>query len=174
MTPLLTLEEIRVWTREPIDLPEDFDFAEAIIAAASLRVAEELEYPDFDAWAVDPGDLYLPGAKDVAIQVARRTYLNPDQEVRTAAIGPIGGVSYLEDFAQALELTESERARLAAILGASGGASSGGGLYTVSIERDDPLMTRHDIVLQDDKPLSSGIIYGAEEDAMWFTPEETP
>ena len=170
VTLLVTLEELRIWTREDIDAEEDIEFANAVIAAVSLRVAEELEYPDFAAWAADPGDIFLAGARAVAVQVARRTYLNPDQEVRTAAIGPIGGVAYLEDFAQALELTEGERERLAAVRKAAGGASSGGGLYTVTLQRADALPARHDIVLQDDMPLSSGIVYGAPEDEMWFTP----
>ena len=172
VTLLVTLEELRIWTREPIDTEDDMIFAEAIIAAVSLRIAEELEYAPIEEWALDPENIYVASVKSVAVQVARRTYLNPDQEVRTAAIGPIGGVAYLEDFAQALALTVSEQTRLAAVLKATETTGGTGGLWTARIERDDPLMVGRDIVLQDDMPLSSGIVYGAPEDAMWFTPEE--
>lgn len=163
--PLVSLEDLRVWTREPIDTEEDAAFANAVIEAVSLRVAEELEFADFLS---DPASDHTRSARAVALQVARRTYLNPDQETRTAAIGPIGGVAYLDDFAQALTLTESELERLGKLLAAAGGSSSGSGLGVVRIERDDPLLYRGDIILQDDKPGSGGIVYGAAEDANAF------
>lgn len=166
-TLLVTIEELRTWTREAIDAPEDIEFAEAIIDAVSLRISEELDHP---LWLEDQTHTGTRGARSVALQVARRTYLNPDQETRTAAIGPIGGTAYLDDFAQALTLTESEQERLTKIKGDSGG-STGNGLYTVRVERDDPIGGPRDIVLQDS--YGSGVIYAGEEDAWAFTPEET-
>lgn len=162
---LVSLDDLRVWTRESIDAQEDVEFATAVIEAVSLRVAEELEFADFLS---DPASDYTKSARAVALQVARRTYLNPDQETRTAAIGPIGGVAYLDDFAQALALTEPEQERLAKLLASAGGSSSGNGIGTIRIERDDPLMYQNDIVLQDDQAGSSGIVYGAAEDANAF------
>lgn len=162
---LVSLDDLRIWTRESIDAQEDVEFATAVIEAVSLRVAEELEFADFLS---DPASDHTKSARSVALQVARRTYLNPDQETRTAAIGPIGGVAYLDDFAQALTLTESEQERLAKLLATAGAGSSGNGIGVIRIERDDPLMYQNDIVLQDDKPGSSGIIYGAAEDANAF------
>lgn len=165
---LVTHDELRTWTREPIDAEEDVVFADSIIDAVSLRISEELGHPEF---LEDSSDVNTRSARAVALQVARRTYLNPDQETRTAAIGPIGGVSYLEDFAQALTLTESELERLARIRRDDSGGT--GGLGLVRIERDDPLLHTEDIVLQDSaQPESSGIIYAHQDDAMWFTPED--
>lgn len=168
---LVDLGDLRVWTREPITAEEDVAFANAVIEAVSLRISEELEHGDY----LDvPTDTKTKSARAVALQVARRTYLNPDQETRTAAIGPIGGVAYLDDFAQALTLTDSELERLGRILDSVGGTSSGNGLSVLSIERADPLgRYSDDVVLQDDKPGSSGIIYGAGEDANAFG-EATP
>lgn len=161
---LVDLEDLRVWTREAITAEEDVAFATAVIEAVSLRVSELLEHGDY---LTDPADVKTKSARAVALQVARRTYLNPDQEVRTAAIGPIGGVTYLDDFAQALTLTESELERLDGILSSAGG-SSGSGLGIIRIERDDPLVHSYDVVLQDDAAGSSGIIYGAAEDINAF------
>ena len=79
------------------------------------------------------------------------------------------GMQYIDDFTNARHHARPQD-RLAAVRKAAGGASSGGGLYTVTLERADGLPARHGIVLQDDMPLSSGIVYGAPEDEMWFTP----
>lgn len=162
---LVTIDVLRVWTRESIDEPDDITFADAVIDAVSLRVSEELGHPD---WLEDDEDPDALSARQIASMVARRTYLNPDQETRTAAIGPIGGSSYLDDFAQALTLTESELDRLAKL--AAGRSGGGGSLSVVRIERDDPLLhTPEDIVLPDsDAPASAGIAYAHESDAMWF------
>lgn len=164
---LVDLEDLRVWTREPITEPEDVTFAEAVIEAVSLRISEELEHGDYLS---DPANANTRSARAVALQVARRTYLNPDQEMRTASIGPIGGVAYADDFAAALTLTESELERLGKILDSAGGSSSGG-LYVMGIDRADPLMysLTPDIVLQDSA--GSGIVYGADEDYNAFGPE---
>lgn len=163
MAALLTLDELRVWTREPIDADDDIIFAEAVIDAASLRVAEEAGFAD---WLGVEG----PSAKvarSIALQVARRTYLNPDQETRTAAIGPLGGVSYRDEFAAALELTQSELDRLAKIAAEEGSSSSGNGLFSVALVRDDPFVfNRGNIVLNDSS--GSGIQYAHPDDAWAF------
>lgn len=166
--PLVTLEELRVWTRSDIDDPSDVLFAESIIDAVSLRVGEELGFAD---WLADPADSSTRAARHVALMVARRTYLNPDQQVRTAAIGPIGGVAYREDFAAALELTESELDRLSALRKSADGGS--GGLGILRIERDDVFAPTGDIVLNDSAaPGSAGITYAHISDAMWFYGED--
>lgn len=167
-TLLVTLEELQTWTREEIDAPEDVAFANAVIDAVSLRVSEELGHPDYLS---DSSDVNTRSARSVALQVARRTYLNPDQEVRTAAIGPIGGVAYREDFAAALELTESELERLSALRKSADGGS--GGLGVLRIERDDVFAPTGDIVLNDSAaPGSAGITYAHISDAMWFYGED--
>lgn len=158
MADLLTLEQLRLWTREPIIEPDDVAFAELVIAAATQRVSEYVAFAD---WLADPASKPYSAAASVAAQVARRAYLNPDQETRTAAIGPIGGVSYLEAFASGLDLTETEMERLDKALADFGG-NSGKGLFVLSLTRE-PITRRQEVVLNDDA--GSGIVYASADEA---------
>lgn len=168
---LVTLPELRVWTREAIDAAEDIEFAETIIAAVTSRVQTAIDHEGWEASA-DAHTINL--VKSIAGKVASRSYLNPTQEIRTPSIGPIGGSSYHEDFARFIELTEREQEQLADVGDKFSGSS---GLGVVRIVRDDLLMHHgrvgaRDIVLNDsDAPQSAGIAYAHESDAMWFTEE---
>lgn len=108
---LLTLDELRTWTRRTI---ADADpFATAVISAASLKVLNECNNP------VEWVDVSTTPAmaRMIAVQLAKRTYLNPDAIVAPGGVGPIGGDRYVEDFARTLELTESELETLAKLEG---------------------------------------------------------
>lgn len=168
---LVTLPELRVWTRESIDAEEDIAFAGYIIEAVNHQVHSLI---DHEGWEESAGQATISNVRTIAAKVATRSYLNPTQEIRTAAIGPIGGVSYHEDFTRFLEFTDRELEQLAAVAAEFSGSS---GLGIRRIVRDDVLMGYghgNDIVLNDsDHPQSAGILYAHEDDAMWFV-EQNP
>lgn len=167
-TPLVTLDALRVWTRDPIQGEADVAFAEEVIEAVKIRIEEELDFPD---WLETADHAGTRSARQVAMQVARRAYLNPNQETRAGDLGPLGGASYLDDFARGLELTEAEVERLASIAGKHND-SANSGFGVLSIQRADPVVgarrAGRDIYLTTSR--GSEIPYASEEDADAFTP----
>lgn len=125
--PLLTIAELAVWART--EIPADDPFALVVIDAASLKVREAAKQPDWTAATVPAT------ARLIAIQLAKRTYLNPDAVIAEGGIGPIGGDRYIEDFARTLELTDLERADLEAL--APNAATGGNGLWVQPMTRGD-------------------------------------
>lgn len=125
--PLLTMAELRTWTRR--EIADDDAFALAVIDAASLKVRQAASQPD---WTIDT---VVPAARLIAIQLAKRTYLNPDAVIAEGGIGPIGGDRYIEDFARTLELTDLEREDLEGMSPAA--ATAGNGLWVQPMTRGD-------------------------------------
>lgn len=126
--PLLSITELATWTRQVI--ADDDPFALAVISAASLRVREVASQPDWTLLTAPPS------ARLIAIQLAKRTYLNPDAVVAEGGLGPIGGDRFIEDFARTLELTEYERTTLEG-LAPAGEVGKGSRLWVQETTRGD-------------------------------------
>lgn len=128
---LITLDSLREWTQEPITEDGEVTFATLVIEAASRQAKR---YAGMQ-WVLDGTPAPPREVQDIVAGVCRRTFLNPDQETRTASIGPIGGSTYLDDFAAGLTFTDREIAALAKIGAEEGGSvSTGGGLWVQQIE----------------------------------------
>jgi hypothetical protein len=126
--PFLTVAELATWTRQ--EIVADDPFALVVIDAASLRVREAASQP---TWTLAD----IPkSARLIAIQLAKRTYLNPDAIVAEGGLGPIGGDRFIEDFARTLELTEYERATLEG-LAPAGAIGKGSRLWVQETTRGD-------------------------------------
>lgn len=142
---LLTLDELRRWTQDDIEDESDVQFAQWVITTVSngVRFYAEREWERSDAPS---------RALDLAAIVARRGYLNPNQETRTQAIGPIGGVGYDKSgFGAGIAFTPSEIDELET-LGLGTSASRTGGLWVQRIEHPRPSASRDDVIRV---PLSS-------------------
>ena len=159
--PLLTLGELRTWTRESI--PDGDEFALAVIDAASLVVSSAARHPEWDV-ATAPSIARL-----IAAQLAKRTYLNPNAVAAEGSIGPIGGDRFVEDFARTLELTPVELASLEGLWPA--GASKGGGLWTMTTEREPMTPASGTIFVPDDSGSDWHIPFIDESQAWAVTPE---
>ncbi len=125
---LLTLPELRTWTRRAI--PDADPFALAVISAASLKVLDECNNPeDWTSLNLVPAMVRM-----IAVQLAKRTYKNPDAIIAEGGIGPLGGDRFIEDFARTLELTAAELDTLAKVTGVD--AKSEGGLWVQPLMSD--------------------------------------
>lgn len=130
---LLTLDELRRWTRKEIEDADQATYAEWVITTVSNGVRF---YGDSN-WTVETAP---PRALDIASIVARRGYLNPNQEVRTGAIGPLGGVGYdKEGFGAGIAFTASEIDDLERLAEEGGGGRAGSRLWVQAIEHPHPL-----------------------------------
>lgn len=107
MANLFTREEFAVWCQQPIAV--DDEFATMVMAQATALVVDAAAAP---GWELDPSTTPRR-AKLIALRVARRTYLNPDQEL-SSSVGPISA-SILRDAAAGMTLTEDELAQLLAL-----------------------------------------------------------
>ncbi len=134
---LLTMSELRVWVRRP-SLPDTDEFGLAVIAASSLVVSEECGFP-VPEWTPTTAPAI---ARQVAIQLAKRTFLNPDAVVAEGGIGPIGGDRFIDDFARTLELTAAEKAQLARIDGNVSASEQG-----LWVQRIDPADADYDSIV---------------------------
>lgn len=146
-TPLLSVEELAIWARQ--DIAVDDAFALAVIDAASLKTRSETKQ-----WLWDLSTI-PPEARLVCIQLAKRTYLNPDAIVSEGGIGPIGGDRYVEDFARTLEFTDAELAVLSEASGAA--AAAGNGLWIQPTSNGEMLGIDRDVYLFDDSGSDWGI-----------------
>lgn len=130
MANLFSREEFAVWTGVPIAL--DDDYATMVMATASALVVDAANAP---AWETDP-DSAPRTAKLIALRVARRGYLNPDQEI-SSSVGPISA-SILRDAAAGMMLTEDELEQLLKV--APGGDPLAGSLWVQRTTRGDEQM----------------------------------
>jgi hypothetical protein len=104
MTNLFTRDEFATWCQTTI-APDDA-FATMVMDQATVLVVDAANAP---GWELDPSTAPRL-AKLIALRVARRTYLNPDQEL-SSTVGPISA-SILKDAAAGMTLTETELAQL--------------------------------------------------------------
>lgn len=104
MANLFTREEFAVWCQTPI--ANDDLFATMVMDQATALVVDAASAP---GWELDPSTAPRQ-AKLIALRLARRTYLNPDQEI-SSSVGPISA-SILRDAAAGMMLTEDELATL--------------------------------------------------------------
>lgn len=123
MASLVTIPELAAWLAvSGVTLTEaDHPKAQVVLDAASLVVRDTASQP---TWT----DLTAPDrAKLITVQLAKRTYLNPDA-VTSENVGPMGE-RRVEDFARTLELTAAETAELVKLAPADVLASQAGGLW---------------------------------------------
>ena len=149
MTPLLTVAQLAVWAQRDID--DDDEFAIVVINAASLVVAEKAWHTDW-LEIIAPALARVPAparAVLIAIQLAKRTFMNPHAIVGEGAIGPIGGDRIVEDFARTLELTLVEITELEDLRPGASQFSSGNGLWTQPISTARPGITYATIYIPD-------------------------
>lgn len=104
MANLFTRDEFAVWCQTPI--ASDDAFATAVMDNATALVVDAASAP---GWELDPTTAPRR-AKLIALRVARRTYLNPDQEI-SSSVGPISA-SIARDAAAGMALTEDELEQL--------------------------------------------------------------
>lgn len=122
MADLITPRELALWTQS--------DEAEVAIDPWAIEVMEKVSmlarFLGGQPWELAdvPFDVRM-----VVIQVAKRTYANPDQEV-SSNIGPIGS-RVLDAAALLTNLTEAERATLTKY-NAEGDPNSDAGLWVMS------------------------------------------
>jgi hypothetical protein len=107
MGTLFTREEFATWCQTPI--AADDAYATAVMDAVTALIVDVAKAPD---WELDPSTAPRV-VKLIALRVARRTYLNPDQEV-TSSVGPISS-SILREAASGMMLTESELEQILAV-----------------------------------------------------------
>lgn len=119
MAPLVSVAELATWCRQ--DIESDDPFALVVLDGASLLVREAAGHPEWDAGTAPAR------AKLICVLVAKRTFLNPDQEVATS-VGPLSS-RVLDEAAAGMRLTETEIAELAALDAASSPPRTTGGLW---------------------------------------------
>lgn len=164
MTPLLTLETLRIVARE--DIADADPWALYCIDSASTLVADEAGHPDWIGFdALGNTIPVVPGPRRavmIAEQLAMRAYKNPDAIVSEGSIGPVGGDRTLEEFARTFTFTEAEAAYLERVneqTGITGGAT--GGLYTMTISNPAAILSQT-IYLPDLDPLADSWPMGTE------------
>jgi hypothetical protein len=171
MTPLLDLETLALVARqEPLT---NVPWATYCINAASVIVADTANHSDWlglDADGVEIPVVAAPRrAVMIAEQLAKRAYLNPDAIVAEGSIGPIGGDRMIEEFARTFELTETEKATLAAIAADAYPAASGLSVINIQVRPKRSLLTT--IFIPDLDPRADAWPLGTEEiDGYAYTP----
>lgn len=119
----MTPTEMSTWTQTDLATISTDAFAAEVMDKASDLIRAEAQHLE---WTRDTAPFK---ARLIALLVAKRTYINPDQEVSTG-IGPLSS-RVLDEAAMAMSLTESEIVTLQGF--APDGGESGGGLWTLSI-----------------------------------------
>lgn len=119
MANLFTRDEFATWCQTTI--ATDDAFATAVMDNATALVVDAAAAP---GWELVPSSAPRI-AKLIALRVARRTYLNPDQEL-SSSVGPLSA-SVLKDAAAGMTLTEAELEQLLAV--APGGNPADGVLW---------------------------------------------
>jgi hypothetical protein len=108
MADLLTKNKLALWTQNEPAVVENDPFAAEVIDVVSQMAQFLGGHPE---WSLVPGLTYAPfDVQLVVLQVCKRTYGNPDQEVATG-VGPISS-RVLDVAAMLTDLTPSERETL--------------------------------------------------------------
>lgn len=127
MAALLTPQTLARWTQsDEAEVLAD-PFAGDLIDKLSALVcfigghdgttldATGLAIPEWSLVADDPaGAIMAPiDVQMVMLQVAKRSYQNPDEVLQEGGVGPLGGERYADVHALFMDFTESERATIA-------------------------------------------------------------
>lgn len=131
--PIITPPEVATWAGVP---EASFGDRETmVIEHAQNLVADEAGHPEWIA-----GDLgTVPyRARIIALNLARRTIVNPDQIVQEGGIGPIGGDRVRDAAALAMELSQAEKDELHLL---RGDGTSVAGLWIQPLTSGTPLDT---------------------------------
>ena len=120
MATIVTLSDLDKWV--PIDADQE-PLAQVNLDAASLVVTDTAGHPE---WTTTTAPAR---ARLIAVQLAKRAFLNPNAIVRSA-VGPLSEAQ-VEDYARTLEPTEAEREYLLSLRPDAG--SGGGSLFTLSL-----------------------------------------
>lgn len=161
MANLLTVADLKIWPGVEADLEADDPWALFCISAASTKVNDVAGHPEWTKLSAPPR------ARQIALHLTARSFLNPDSVIQEGNTGPLGGDRIADDFAHAFELTPSEEAELAGLV--PGAALAGKGLWiqplTPGVEMELP-----DVFLLDDSGSDWAIPYASWEDSWAFTP----
>jgi hypothetical protein len=151
MADLLTKNKLALWTQNDPAAVEADPFAAEVIDVVSQMAQFLGGHP---LWSLAPGDNLAPfDVQLVVLQVCKRVYGNPDQEVATG-VGPISS-RVLDVAALLLELTESERAVLTRYHPDGDPLSPGhGGLWVLhTTQGDDVELTLPTLYVDDDQQI---------------------
>lgn len=160
MAGLLTVAELAVWCRQPVE-QMDAPFASLVIEGISLMVRDAASHPEWEAGNVPPK------AKLIASVATMRNYLNPDAVVGEGNVGPIGGNRYVEEYARSFQLTEAEIADLEAMAG-DDDPNNSSDLWILPTTRGDKPVSP---VYLNDQYGEWPIPYATPDEATWaFTP----
>lgn len=161
MATLVNITLLAVMARRPIE-PDD-EFALLVLSEASGLVCDTAQHPE---WEQNPANAPRT-ARRICLQVAYRTFTNPEFEVQYG-LGPLSGRS-LDLYAMGLNLTEHEQEQLEALQGATGGAQKG--LWVQPL--DGGVAPDLTVYARDRAyPLSNPIPFLTPEDAFLMTPLE--
>lgn len=125
--PILDVADLAVWARQEI-APDDA-YANLIVNAVSVLINARAGRSGSDTWTKANAPARI---KDIAGVIARRNWLNPTQVTHEGSIGPIGGDTYIKDFAAGLSLTEAEEQEILRLAGLQEESSGAGILGTMS------------------------------------------
>jgi hypothetical protein len=159
---LFTLEQFGIWCGN-IEIAVDDAFAAMVMEKATELVVDEAKAPD---WELDPSTAPR-GAVLIALRVARRTYLNPDQEI-ASSIGPLSA-RVLEEAAAGMQLTEQEKLDLAEL--APDGDPNASSLFTIRTTRGtEELLPNIELPASSVSGAGGFIEYAVEGDTSAFDP----
>lgn len=106
MADIITADEVATWAQR--DVATFGAFEAMVIEQSRGLVADEAQHID---WLTE--DVEVPfRARMIALNLARRTILNPDQVVQEGSIGPIGGDRVRDAAALGMELSDAEKTEL--------------------------------------------------------------
>jgi hypothetical protein len=108
---LLTTQTLARWTQNDPDEVAVDPFATDLIQKLSDLICFIGGHPE---WSLEVGVDQAPvDVQMVMLQVAKRSYENPEQVLQDGAIGPIGGDRYADQHALFMDFTDAERATIA-------------------------------------------------------------
>lgn len=166
MTMLVTVPELALWAEgDSAAIPADDPLAIWLLDSASALVMDECGFTD---WTPETTPVR---AKIVIANIAKRCWNNADQETRSSiAGGPSSAV--LDEAALGLRLSDAEIAECAKIGEKLGGATLGGGVWTLTTTRGDVEMGG--LVPDSRWPQSSPINYYGTADAFLWPMSDGP
>jgi hypothetical protein len=137
--PLMTLEELAVWTRvDEID-PEQVDFAWKVIEGASVVVRSAgslwwVHNPDGDP--LPDGHVVIPYRAKLLLDLKAKNFFEHPTGAVSETTGPISE-RYLDEVVQQIQLTDAEQLLLTQLAaeGVVGGPSGVTGIWALSTRR---------------------------------------
>lgn len=146
--PLLTAAEVATWAQ--LDVADFGAFETMVIDQAQQLVAQEAKHAE---WYDTTPIADVPfRARLIALNLARRTIVNPNQVLQEGSIGPIGGDRVRDAAALAMELSDAERAELH---GLRGDGTMTSGLWVLPTDQSDRILS--DIYVFDESGSDWGI-----------------